>query len=550
MPSFWRRKPRDNTVADDPHQIVARENHDFVINSIQTGGIKLKNADRHGRTILHWAVILEKRELLTHLLKEDIEIGATDWLGQSALHYAVQHGDDHMLEALLNSEHYNDREKQQRDASGRSLLHCALDTRNYPIIRLCLMQKHIFLPDFDQRTPLHYAVSSGQEAAARLLLENGADIKSRDGKGKTALHYAARGGSLSMIKELIERGADATMKDHKGHTAGHTAAQNGHRAATILLLDEDERNIERADISALLIQNVSEIDEVDDDGDTLLHSAAKHGQTELVDAILKRLRDNGGESLQQLDIEQKTPLQNILRIEEQGGPISNIMLRHLIDTVGAEESIKRAIDHDDTVMMDAVLQYLEQTGVSADMTFKSSLGCTLLDHAARKSDAAMLKLLLRHLSQSEMTANMTARHGRQRTPLHIAAEYGDVATMELMLRQIEQIGGGSIAAMVMWDSRDSTPLHIACKRDDPGMAELMVPVYIKTVGSVCLHMQDEDGRTPLDCVVDAKLKELLQKAMSEPIYEIGKYISSQQRRRRRLKRPSLFYDSKLPETIK
>jgi peptidoglycan/LPS O-acetylase OafA/YrhL len=83
----------------------------------------------------------------------------------------------------------------------------------------------------DGATPLHMAVMHSQEAAARRLLELGADVnagsheRAPDGwKANTPLMWAAFFGNEPMVRLLIEAGADVNHRDHEGHTALESVA--------------------------------------------------------------------------------------------------------------------------------------------------------------------------------------------------------------------------------------------------------------------------------------------------------------------------------------
>jgi ankyrin repeat protein len=70
---------------------------------------------------------------------------------------------------------------------------------------------------FEKATALHLAVLRNQHAAARLLIERGADLNRRDFPDNAApLHFAAAHGDLEMIRLLVEAGADIDGKgdDH------------------------------------------------------------------------------------------------------------------------------------------------------------------------------------------------------------------------------------------------------------------------------------------------------------------------------------------------
>ncbi|HEX3358227.1 MAG TPA: ankyrin repeat domain-containing protein [Tepidisphaeraceae bacterium] len=61
-------------------------------------------------------------------------------------------------------------------------------------------------------SPLSLAAASGNQPAAALLLERGADVNCTDSLGWTPLHRAARMGHLSVVQFLIEHGANIHAK--------------------------------------------------------------------------------------------------------------------------------------------------------------------------------------------------------------------------------------------------------------------------------------------------------------------------------------------------
>lgn len=94
----------------------------------------------------------------------------------------------------------------------------------------------------DGFTALHLAAFFGQEDAARLLVERGADV------GAVArhptivvmpLHSAAAGSHASIVKLLLEAGADPNAAQDGGFTPLHSAAQNDDRESAEALLAAD-----------------------------------------------------------------------------------------------------------------------------------------------------------------------------------------------------------------------------------------------------------------------------------------------------------------------
>ena len=78
------------------------------------------------------------------------------------------------------------------------------------------------------RNPLHTA-SLFPESLRRynpipILLKKSVDINEQDLVGRTPLFYAVRTGNLKDAKLLIEKGANMTIADKYGHTPAHVAA--------------------------------------------------------------------------------------------------------------------------------------------------------------------------------------------------------------------------------------------------------------------------------------------------------------------------------------
>lgn len=80
----------------------------------------------------------------------------------------------------------------------------------------------------------------------QLLIENGADINTRDESDSTPLHLASSVGSFDTVQLLIDHGADLDAKDNTGQTPYQVAQRLGedpnHKAIAQLLSDHDHAN--------------------------------------------------------------------------------------------------------------------------------------------------------------------------------------------------------------------------------------------------------------------------------------------------------------------
>jgi ankyrin repeat protein len=92
----------------------------------------------------------------------------------------------------------------------------------------------------DGFTALHLAVFGGQEEAARLLLERGANpnvVSTNEAVRVAPLGTAAFVRSVPLARVLLDSGADVNGRGEGGFTALHSAAQNGDEELARLLLE-------------------------------------------------------------------------------------------------------------------------------------------------------------------------------------------------------------------------------------------------------------------------------------------------------------------------
>lgn len=119
-------------------------------------------------------------------------VNAVDADDRRPLHYAANHGDEDVVEALL--------------AAGAD--ESAVDCNGY--------------------TALHYACRWVKERAVdRLVWAPLNDINATDSFGQTALHVAAASGGSSLVNVLVMRGARPSQKDHEGNTPMDIAKLHG-----------------------------------------------------------------------------------------------------------------------------------------------------------------------------------------------------------------------------------------------------------------------------------------------------------------------------------
>jgi ankyrin repeat protein len=112
-------------------------------------------------------------------------------------------------------------------------------------------------------------IKSGDAAAARALLAEGANPDDADADGTTALHWAVHGGHAALADALIKAGAKVDAVNRYGVPPLYLAAENGDAALTKLLLEHG------ADADTAL-----------PDGETALMTAARAGDVPTLETLL------------------------------------------------------------------------------------------------------------------------------------------------------------------------------------------------------------------------------------------------------------------------
>ncbi len=95
-------------------------------------------------------------------------------------------------------------------------------------VNLCIKEAIINYKDKDGKTPLHFATQSGFKDIAEALLDKGADVSAKDSNYVTPLHLTAEliSDKSDLVEYLIKRNADVNAKDKYSCTPLHLAAKN------------------------------------------------------------------------------------------------------------------------------------------------------------------------------------------------------------------------------------------------------------------------------------------------------------------------------------
>lgn len=129
-----------------------------------------------------------------------------------ALFAAVLTGNLEALEALIAA---NRSQINLLSADGWTPLHLAAHFDQPEVVRFLLNKgAHVNARSTNamHNAPLHAATAGKATAAAKLLIEHGADVNARQASGWVPLHAAAQTGDVETARLLIENGADVNAR--------------------------------------------------------------------------------------------------------------------------------------------------------------------------------------------------------------------------------------------------------------------------------------------------------------------------------------------------
>ncbi|KAH8355322.1 hypothetical protein KR093_010902 [Drosophila rubida] len=166
-------------------------------------------------------------------------VNLSDSNGNTAMHYAVSHGNFDVVSILLDSKVCN--ANQMNNAGYSCVMLVSLAKLKQPAHRT-VVERLFQMADVNIRakkhcqTALMLAVSHGNSDMVAMLLDAGADINIQDEDGSTALMCAAEHGRVDIVKHLLsQQDCDSLIQDVDGSTAFKIAWQAGHRDVGLML---------------------------------------------------------------------------------------------------------------------------------------------------------------------------------------------------------------------------------------------------------------------------------------------------------------------------
>lgn len=324
------------------------------------------------------------------------------------------------------------------DVDGRTALSWAAKEGHEDVARL-LLRRGAKIDDkalYPDRKPLHEAVMYNKSNMVKLLLQSGAQLDSRDCKGRQPLHCGSDCGHTEIVQILLDMGSNVNAMDAFGASSLQWAASAGHFDVIKLLVDHGARVNYRKKkcLTALmevvlssqercvkfLLESGAEIDLQDHRGRTALIHAVGIGSISMVTLLLKH-----GASISAKDDLGSPALSH--GSFEGHEDVVKLLLEHgaAIDVQDKDDrsALHEAVWGGQAGMVTILLDH------GADINLQTFLGLTCLYEAVRHSHISIeiTKVLITR------GANLGATDAEGRTPALVVCLYGNESLVRLFL---------------------------------------------------------------------------------------------------------------------
>ncbi|KAK4480079.1 hypothetical protein RD792_013136 [Penstemon davidsonii] len=179
----------------------------YQLKSLIRAGADPNKKDYDGRSALHLAASRGYEDIILFLIQEGVDINAEDNFGTTPLFESIKSGHDRVASLLL-------REGALLKIDNAGSFLCSAVARGDSDLLKRVLSNGIDpnSKDYDQRTPLHIAASQGLFLMAKLLLDAGASVLSKDRWGNTPVDEGRMCGNENMIRILEEAKAAQLSK--------------------------------------------------------------------------------------------------------------------------------------------------------------------------------------------------------------------------------------------------------------------------------------------------------------------------------------------------
>ena len=212
-PKTWRSKAREEPAADAPSisdadalTMASMQGDVNAVSHILRGGANVDAKDAIGVAPLHWAAFCGHGEVTARLLEARADVHVRDQEGRTPLHVAAYESHAEVIRRLVDAGADVMAPDKSAPAEGSTAVARASPARAAAFF-CALSRRHADETSLPRRlaavgwTPLHCAVSNGEEGACRQLTESGADPQRKDLEGKSAMDLATHFGNQAVRRD-------------------------------------------------------------------------------------------------------------------------------------------------------------------------------------------------------------------------------------------------------------------------------------------------------------------------------------------------------------
>lgn len=494
-----------------PIYLAAQKGHINMLSLLTRYGADVNFKSRTDKTPLHYAIRNAQKEAAGLLINiEDADVNDIDIEGITPLHIAAQKDLDTTTQLLIHS----GADIHALNVYGGTPLFEAVIYKSSKAVKVLLdngadiykLDKNKRIPVYEnlqgnftttkkiinlidkeakKRDEIFEKAKSGElEAELKNIEINDYMLRIRDKEGNSLLHLAAGNNQYALAKKLLENGADIYAINNAKQTPAYLS-QNFDIAANINYITElieeeaNKRNaffekakngqleLEDAEVNNYLLQIR------DENGNTLLHIAAKNGHNEIVKKLLKI-----GFKINAINYAQETPLHLAVRNAQEE------MVQLLVDNkanIYAQDKnknfpVNKAIE----LKKKQIAQILiNNTNTVNYINANKNTPLHYAVHFAIESgDNDIISLLLNR------GADINYKNKNGKTPLHLAITRGDNNIISLLLDRGADLN--------IQDEHGNTPLHLALTIPNADMAQLLIN------RGANLDILNKAGQSPVD----------------------------------------------------
>ncbi|KAI3780235.1 hypothetical protein L2E82_10206 [Cichorium intybus] len=177
----------------------------YRVRRLVAAGLDPNKTDYDGRSPLHIAAMKGFGDIVQFLMEKGAIINATDNHENTPLFEAIKNGHDAVISMLVEAGASLDMN------NAGNFLCMAVANKDFEFLKRVLANGiNPNSKNYDLRTPLHIAASEGSYSIAKLILEAGGSVLSKDRWGNTPLDEARVGGSKKLIKLIQDAISDAS----------------------------------------------------------------------------------------------------------------------------------------------------------------------------------------------------------------------------------------------------------------------------------------------------------------------------------------------------